>query len=762
MDVSGASFRRGDRPSDCDSSLSLGYRSSSLSVYDAFEPKQVSRDDYGGISDPLGRDGSGPLSRDGLGNREGYTEPPSYGGYSYSSSYEDMRRSGHGGRYFDSGHYEDSKSFGASACGKYEYGSDKAPSLHESYRGPLLDSYYKSHLGLDGSVPSSSSLTSNLYGYDGQNVRHLDLSYHKTADDYQMQYDYMGLNESNVTSLNKPNVVAFEQSPPSRDHSAMLHHYDMKFLHNDVRGLVDASTAYEQASALSRKHYSSYSDMFPSLGASGDWRNAMGRAHDSESLLGDVHELCGKAANGSRVEGSNAYTDFNKWDEGGIRRTGNISGLLSSSEGVDLVTGKKKRQSRWEPVEEDEKNGENGAGKKKRKSRWAEEKPSAKDLQLPDVLKGEDPEMVNLRTQLIIINRKLQSGKVIDDVPEADRSPSPPAVFDNFGYRVNTREYRTRERLTKERQQIIAKLAQKIPTFKPPPDSKAKFSRKVSIPVDKFPDYNFVGLIIGPRGNTLKKMEKESGAKILIRGKGSVREGTVTVTDVIEAENLHVLIEADLEESLNKAADMVEKLLVPVGDEYNEHKRAQLRELATLNGTLRTKESCQVIQEVGHVAAKDSHMASSILGSSVAVAQKVDTSQDKQICHVCMGPGHLSKVCPLIRPKLESLWKGGSAGSVGADLDSGLSNGNDNTLVYVSFLPLSVNDSQLRNLFAPLGQVVHAKVMRHLTTGISKSYGFVKFADAGEASQAVALMNGYKLDGKVLSVNFKINAGAEG
>ena len=36
---------------------------------------------------------------------------------------------------------------------------------------------------------------------------------------------------------------------------------------------------------------------------------------------------------------------------------------------------------------------------------------------------------------------------------------------------------------------------------------------------------NFIGLIIGPRGNTLKKMERETGAKIMIRGKGSVKEG---------------------------------------------------------------------------------------------------------------------------------------------------------------------------------------------------------------------------------------------
>lgn len=54
-----------------------------------------------------------------------------------------------------------------------------------------------------------------------------------------------------------------------------------------------------------------------------------------------------------------------------------------------------------------------------------------------------------------------------------------------------------------------------------------RVSDKVLIPQEQHPDINFVGLLIGPRGNTLKAMEKETGAKIIIRGKGSVKEGKV-------------------------------------------------------------------------------------------------------------------------------------------------------------------------------------------------------------------------------------------
>jgi len=42
--------------------------------------------------------------------------------------------------------------------------------------------------------------------------------------------------------------------------------------------------------------------------------------------------------------------------------------------------------------------------------------------------------------------------------------------------------------------------------FRPP---QTKISEKVLIPQEEYPDINFVGLLIGPRGNTLKAMEKD-------------------------------------------------------------------------------------------------------------------------------------------------------------------------------------------------------------------------------------------------------------
>jgi splicing factor 1 len=73
-----------------------------------------------------------------------------------------------------------------------------------------------------------------------------------------------------------------------------------------------------------------------------------------------------------------------------------------------------------------------------------------------------------------------------------------------------------------------------------------------------------VGLLIGPRGNTLKKMESESGAKIAIRGKGSVKEGkgrSDAAHTSNQEEDLHCLIMADTEEKVNKAKKLIHNII---------------------------------------------------------------------------------------------------------------------------------------------------------------------------------------------------------
>ena len=51
------------------------------------------------------------------------------------------------------------------------------------------------------------------------------------------------------------------------------------------------------------------------------------------------------------------------------------------------------------------------------------------------------------------------------------------------------------------------------PSYRPPLDYRpfsTKKIRKIYVPVKEYPDYNFIGLILGPRGFTQRQMEQET------------------------------------------------------------------------------------------------------------------------------------------------------------------------------------------------------------------------------------------------------------
>ncbi|KAI3991288.1 hypothetical protein MKX01_034607, partial [Papaver californicum] len=47
---------------------------------------------------------------------------------------------------------------------------------------------------------------------------------------------------------------------------------------------------------------------------------------------------------------------------------------------------------------------------------------------------------------------------------------------------------------------------------------------RLEIPVDSYPNFNFVGRLLGPRGNSLKRVEASTGCRVYIRGKGSIKD----------------------------------------------------------------------------------------------------------------------------------------------------------------------------------------------------------------------------------------------
>jgi len=150
-------------------------------------------------------------------------------------------------------------------------------------------------------------------------------------------------------------------------------------------------------------------------------------------------------------------------------------------------------------------------------------------------------------------------------------------------------------------------------------------------------------------------MESESGAKIAIRGKGSVKEGkgrSDAAHTSNQEEDLHCLIMADTEEKVNKAKQLVHNVIetaasIPEGQ--NELKRNQLRELAALNGTLRDDEN-QACQNCKYPSTRFTTSTNTIAGGQIG-HRKYDCPEQRNftaniICRVCGNAGHMARDCP--------------------------------------------------------------------------------------------------------------------
>jgi splicing factor 1 len=215
---------------------------------------------------------------------------------------------------------------------------------------------------------------------------------------------------------------------------------------------------------------------------------------------------------------------------------------------------------------------EEDPSKRRKKSRWSTntEAPAAPAAAAAPAAPFIIPHELIQQTLVLQMQLKQVSDKLVTVVQDAilrdidpNRSPSPPPRYDSMGKRTNTREMRMRESLNNERNRIIENLIRINPLFQPPPDFvRTKPHRKVYIPYKEHPEYNFIGLIIGPRGNTQKRMEKETNTKISIRGKGSVKEGSkgrAAGKNQDEDDDLHVYVQGETEESVSSLSSLKHK-----------------------------------------------------------------------------------------------------------------------------------------------------------------------------------------------------------
>ena len=74
---------------------------------------------------------------------------------------------------------------------------------------------------------------------------------------------------------------------------------------------------------------------------------------------------------------------------------------------------------------------------------------------------------------------------------------------------------------------------------------------------------NLVGLIIGPRGTYQKRLEEESGCKILIRGKHLLKQDNTSVFADIHSgrDEQHILVMGDADAKVLKAKELIEAVL---------------------------------------------------------------------------------------------------------------------------------------------------------------------------------------------------------
>lgn len=122
-----------------------------------------------------------------------------------------------------------------------------------------------------------------------------------------------------------------------------------------------------------------------------------------------------------------------------------------------------------------------------------------------------------------------------------------------------------------------------------------KVTVKVLVPVREHPKFNFVGKLLGPKGNSLKRLQEETMTKMAILGKGSFRD-KAKEEELRKnpdpkyghlQEDLHVEVTAHAPPAeayarIAYALTEIRRYLVP--DHNDEIRQEQMREMQVLNG----------------------------------------------------------------------------------------------------------------------------------------------------------------------------------
>ncbi|KAL4493499.1 hypothetical protein ABPG72_007507 [Tetrahymena utriculariae] len=248
---------------------------------------------------------------------------------------------------------------------------------------------------------------------------------------------------------------------------------------------------------------------------------------------------------------------------------------------------------------------------------------------IPQTINDDDLEyIIRLYRLDEIQNKMINKIQTLEDDIDC-RSPSPDPIYNEQGKRINTRDYREQESLQKEKYNLIEEAMRINPAFIPPHDFKVqKKQKKIYLP-----EQNAELLkqkVIGPKGQTHKRLEQESGCKISIKGKGS-GNGMKRVENDFN-DKLHILLQGDTDEQLEKGATLVDEILR--GEDKSNENTFKGGDLAIIHDVI-NRDFCSKCHQTGH---RDFEC------QSKTTFNKVDIK-----CMYCGDKGHVSADCKFKR-----------------------------------------------------------------------------------------------------------------
>lgn len=156
--------------------------------------------------------------------------------------------------------------------------------------------------------------------------------------------------------------------------------------------------------------------------------------------------------------------------------------------------------------------------------------------------------------------------------------------------------------------------------------------KKMIIPMDKYPQAPFMGVIIGPRGVNHKRLQETTGCRIFIRGR---EIGDKWQSDEEAQMPQHIHVEGDTEDQILLAEKLLDPLLNPESAEFEYARTHGMQQLAMVNGFTLSKaeQRCGICGALGH------------LGFECPETNNNNYKMAEVICTICGDKGHVAMDC---------------------------------------------------------------------------------------------------------------------